>query len=262
MNRSFTFLLLLAVFSLSLYGQEIRKPILADRPDFTNSPNVLPLNTVQIESGIYFNREKFEIADIANEISNIGIFSTLVRVSISEMFEFRAGGEYLMRTEKIGENESTAKGLNSLYVGTKFQFLSSGKIPLNAAIILEVGLPFGASEFKPEKAEPRIYLSVAHDIAEPVSVTYNFGTQYQSSESNYLNFYSLSFGISISDRVGAIAEYYGFAGKTITPKHFVNAGLTYLQSSNLVVDLLFGKEITPDSDSWSMTAGFSVRLPD
>lgn len=262
MNRSYTLLLMLVVLSVSIFAQDTKKPIIPDRPDFTNSPNVLPLGTIQVESGIYFNREKFQIADAANEISKIGIFSTLVRVSISDMFEFRAGGEYLMSTVKTGVNETTAKGLNSLFVGTKFQFLSSGKIPLDAAVILEVGLPFGAAEFKPEKAEPRIYLSVAHDIAEPVSVTCNFGTQYQSSESNYLNFFSLSSGITISDRVGAIAEYYGFAGKTITPKHFVNAGITYLQSSNLVVDFLFGKEITAGSDSWSMTAGFSVRLPD
>lgn len=247
---------------LATSGMFAQKKMFSDRPDFTNSPSVLAVGFVQFESGIYFANEKFSDTDPAVEIQRIGILGTLVRIGISDMFELRFGGEYLMRNVKTGEAENNAKGLNSLMVGTKFQFLSVEKSFADAALILEVGLPFGSADFKPEKAEPKIYLAFARDLFEDVTLSCNAGTQYQSDNGKYLSFGSINTGVQLSERVGIFAEYYSLFSKETSPASFVDIGINYLQGKNLLVDLYFGKEVTPKTNAWFMGAGFSLRLPD
>lgn len=261
MKKGYLFLFILVILSSYVQGQEKVQSIIPDRPDFTDSPNIVPNGFVQIESGIYFSKEKLNSSNNALEISRIGVMGTVVRVGISELFEIRAGGEYLFETEKSDVEKIDRKGLNALMIGTKFQFLSSEKSFADAALMLEFTLPFGSSDYKPENAEPLMLLSAAHELYGPVSITYNLGTQYQSSGDNYLNFYSLNFGISINDRFGGFIEHYGLVDKQSSPKYYMGAGINYTQDSNLIVDFSFGKEITPNANYWQIGAGFSLRLP-
>lgn len=261
MLKKFYIFLLVLIQAGAVIAQPVEKKIIPDRPDFTNSARVVPQGSVQIESGIYFSKWTSDLSDPKLEINDVGIFSTLVRISLSDMFELRAGGEYLMRRFKEGISETNMKGLNALSAGTKFQFLNSDNSFADAAAVAEITLPFGSADFKPEKAEPRIYLSLSHSLFEPLSVTYNGGMQYRSELEENMYFYSVSFGIEISDRIGAFAEHYGLLLKTGTPRYFADAGFTYLQNDNLMVDIAFGREFTMDVNSWFITAGFSIRLP-
>ncbi len=261
MLKNIFIFVLIIIFAGTINAQQLNYKIVPDRPDFTNSPLVVPMGSVQIESGIYFSKWSSDQSVPKLETNDIGIFSTLVRVSLSEMFELRAGGEYLMRRVKEGSLETNLKGLNALYAGTKFQFLKSENSFADAAAVAEIALPFGSADFKPAKAEPKIYLSLAHLLSGPFSVTYNAGTQYQSGIEEYLYFYSISFGIEISDRIGGFAEHYGMLLNSAAPRYFADAGISYLQNENLMVDLSFGKEFTPDANYWFISAGFSIRLP-
>jgi len=261
--KKFFFMLGFAICCSTLsFGQSKVLPLIPDRPDYTNSPNVLPIGYTQIESGIYFSKDKIDIAGTSIETSSIGILSTLVRVGLADMFELRFGGEYLMQNVKTGPGEVNSKGLNALMVGTKFQFLSEAKGLFDAGLILEINLPFGSADFKPEKAEPRIYVSAGAALSKQVSLTGNFGTQYESSDNSYLNFYSLSCGVNLSNRFGFFVEEMAYFTINSNPQHIINAGINYLMRPNLMADFYFGKQISSDSNFWLMGAGFSYRLPD
>lgn len=258
MKKYLLFLVALIFISSVMPGQKKSIPMNPDRPDYTNTPIILPIGYVEIESGIYYSHEK---TSPGIETSNIGILGSLVRVGVSDQFEIRFGGEYLMKNVKTGTAESNGKGLNALMVGTKFQFIRAEKSFIDGALVLEVGLPFGSADFKPEKAEPKFYLALRHDITDDIDFSYNFGTQYQSDGDLYLDFYSLSCGIQITDRIGAFVEHYGVLSKNLLPSYHIDAGINYLQKSNLLVDLSFGKEVTAGGSYWFIGAGFSYRLP-
>jgi hypothetical protein len=259
MKKYLLFLFTLLFVSSGALAQKKIIPMNPDRPDFTNTPIVLTLGYVEIESGIYYSHEKVEPGV---ETSKIGILGSLIRVGVSDQFEVRFGGEYLMENIKTGETESDFKGLNAIMVGTKFQFINAEKNFIDGALVLEIGLPFGSAEFKPEKAEPKFYLALRHDITDNIDLSYNFGSQYQSDGDLYLDFYSISCGIQITERMGAFVEHYGLLSKNLLPSYHIDFGLNYLQKSNLVVDLTFGKEVTAGASYWFMGAGFSLRLPE
>ncbi len=261
MKKSLFIIYMLLFISKGAFAQKVIPPIIADRPDFTNSPNVLPIGFIQIESGIYYSNEKFDKYTPELKISRTGILTTLVRIGVSELFELRFGGEYLIETMALGNINANHSGLNAVMVGTKFQFLSSGKSFADAALLLDVNLPLGSSHFRPENLEPKLYFSLSHDIWGPFSATCNLGTQYQSIIEKYLNFYSLSGGIEINDKIGAFIEHYGLFRNNIFPKFFLGVGFNYLNKSNFIFDLSIGREITPETNFWLFSAGFSMRFP-
>jgi hypothetical protein len=239
-----------------------RKPMVTDRPDQTDSPVTIPIGYVQIESGLLYSNQKFENLNPSVEIFDISFLGTLVRYGITENIELRFGGEYLFQSTKINDVVSEKKGLSALVAGAKLQLISSEKSFLDAALICDIALPFGSSDFKPEKLEPKAALSVSHPLVGPLKIGYNFGTQYRSNISKYENFYSVSLGWEVSDIYGVFLENYGKFMKSATPAFFLDAGVTYLHSFNIQVDLYFGKEITPSTNAWFIGAGFAIRLPD
>ncbi len=261
MKKHLLFLLLLLFAAAECYAQEIVLPIVPDRPDFTNSPDVIQPGFVQIESGIDYSFKKNNILIPSLETYDLGIFGTVIRSGVSENLEIRFGGGYLIRDSKWGGAETNAKGISGLMIGAKYQFLNLPEILPKAAVVIEVGLPFGSSEFKPSKAEPNIYLSLAHDITGHFSVTYNAGAQYRSSDDKFIDFYSLSFGIKAGERMNIFVEHYGLAASGIIPSFYIDAGISYLQSRNIIVDLHFGKGLKNGINEWYAGAGFTLRLP-
>lgn len=263
MKRIFLTLIFFSILLTSVSAQEKNPPVSPDRPSFSTSPVTIRPGYIQFESGITFSKEKISDSGREIEISDIGVLGTTVRIGISEMLELMFGGGYLIENVKSGAlQEINRKGLNDLMLGAKFYFLSSANSILDAGLIFNLRLPFGSSDFKPEKAEPKLCLAIKHNITDGVELNYNLGTSYEDVGAEYRNFYSICCGLQITERIGIYAEHYGSFSKTMLPTYFADAGISYLQSSNIMVDLSFGKEITAGTSYWFMGAGFTYRLPD
>lgn len=263
MKRIFLTLMFSSILITSVSAQEKNSPLSPDRPSFSTSPVTIKPGYVQFESGISFSKEKISDSGRETEISDIGVLGTTVRIGISEMFELMFGGGYLIENEKSGAlKEINRKGLNDLMLGGKFYFLSSANSIMDAGLVFNLRLPFGSSDFKPENAEPGLCLAIRHNITDVVELNYNIGTSYVDAGSEYRNFYTICCGMQMSQRIGIYAEHYGIFAKTMMPAYYADAGISYLQSSNIMVDLSFGKEITAGASYWYMGAGFTFRFPD
>jgi hypothetical protein len=263
MKRIFLTLVFSSILITSVSAQEKNSPLSPDRPSFSTSPVTIRPGYVQFESGISFSKEKISYSGREAEISDISVLGTTVRIGISEMFELMFGGGYLIENEKSGAlKEINRKGLSDLMLGGKFYFLSSANSIMDVGLIFNLRLPFGSSDFKPENAEPKLCLAIKHNIADVIELNYNIGTSYVDAGAEYRNFYSVCCGLPMSERIGIYAEHYGFFSKTMMPTYYADAGISYLQSSNIMVDLSFGKEVTAGTSYWFIGAGFSLRLPD
>lgn len=262
MKRLFLLFLFYALLISSAGAQEKNLPLSPDRPSFSTSPVTIQPGYVQFESGISFLKEKIPHLNEETEISDIGVLGTTVRVGVSEKFELMFGGGYLIENEKgYMVPEVNRKGLSDLMLGTKYHFFSATGGVIDAGVVFNLFLPFGSSDFKPENAEPKISLAIKQKVTDYIELNYNFGTRYQDAESAYRNFYSICCSVQLTERIGAYAEHYASFSKSLLPAYYAGAGVSYLQSSNIMVDLSFGKEITAGADYWYAGAGFTIRLP-
>ena len=262
MKQMFRFFLVVLFMTSTAFAQKTLVSVITDRATFTQSPNLIPIGYVQIESGILYSSEKFEKLNPNVDISNISFLKSLVRYGVSDLIELRFGGEYLFQSITTGESVVNNKGLSSMMAGAKFQFLTSENSFMDAALLLELALPFGSSDFKPEKVEPKIIMALSRELNGSIGISGNLGTKLQSLNNKYTNFYGVNINFRLDEKFSLFAENYGHFTVSVLPKYFITAGAGYLHKSNIQVQLYFGSEITPSASHFFIGAGFAMRFPD
>ncbi len=255
------FLILFFGVSLGLNAQEKEAvdELITDRPDATESPNTVPLKSLQIETGVYY--ESFEEAYIKYEL--IGYNTTLLRYGLLKNLELRLGWSFEEgRTTVDGDQlDDITSGFSPLLLGMKVEIIEEKGLRPDIGLLLHLNLPFLAStDYRPETTGANFLFSFAHTISEKSSIGYNIGAQWgdDSPELSYL--YSLACGYSFTDKFGVYAEVYGDLPEDNRANHLWDAGLTYLLQNNIQLDTTIGKSFTPGQDLL-LSAGMSIRIP-
>jgi len=89
MFRIITFSFLLSLFLLpAAFSQEINP----DRPDQTESPDILNKNNFQIESGLFYEKDNSESGA---KIENFNLPEILMRYGLSRIIEIRLSVNYV-----------------------------------------------------------------------------------------------------------------------------------------------------------------------
>ena len=123
----------LLILLLAIYGQNFAQ-IETDRPDFTESPNIVPTGALQIETGFVWEKDfvfyQSPFGKYSWEYNNFTYNSTLFRYGLSEKIELRANIQYnslqfvelknltgFLDAEFIGD--SIVEGINTSFIGFK-----------------------------------------------------------------------------------------------------------------------------------------------
>lgn len=241
---------------------EKRAELITDRPDVTESATVVPLKTLQIESGfIYENILRSPALDSLFITFN----TTLLRYGIAEYFELRIGIEYLgsYNNNKTMMNERIDIGTGPLYLGMKIQVAKeTGWLPEIAAIP-GLNLPFTAFQpFRSPYIEPEIVFAFSNTINEWLSLGYNLGFFYYHEDRSFLYSYSVAMGVEIFDNFGSYIELNGYLPSNSHASHYLNGGLVFLPLQNLQLDCFAGLGLNSYSSDFHWGFGFSWRLPD
>lgn len=233
--------------------------LITDRPDATESPTVIPKGYLQVETGSFF--ESFDKNSFKTESFTFN--TTLLRIGLLNNLELRVGWDFTEISTSLNGNKlsNVASGLNPLLFGFKSGIAKEkGAFP-EIGILGHIYLPFTASrDFKPETTGVDFRFSFAHTLSESSSLSYNLGAAWgdDSSEASYV--YTIAYGQSISDKLGAYVELYGDMPENSSSNHFWDAGLTYLLSDSVQLDATIGSSITEGQDLL-LSAGISFRLP-
>lgn len=246
---------------LSFQAQDIvaLKPFETDRPDMTEASSTVPQGYLQVETGGFY--QTFEKNQIKTE--NFTYNTTLVRYGLSNNFELRLGWNLQEDVTQINGQklDNVSSGISPLLLGMKVYITEEkGWIP-EISLIGHVFLPFTAStDYRPETTGVDFRFSLAHTLSEKSSLGYNLGMAWgnDSPEASYI--YTIAYGYSISEKLGAYVELYGDLPEDIKAIHLWDAGLTYLISNDLQLDMSFGTSITEGQDLL-ISAGLSFRLP-
>ncbi|MGI8495603.1 MAG: transporter [Pyrinomonadaceae bacterium] len=220
------------------------EPIITDRPDFTESPDVVPRRfKAQIESGLTFAR--------VGNVKETAIGEILVRVPVAERVELRFGvPSYIFDRPANGDADDRATGFEDAFFGAKIALVKGAGEPgllkkPGVALLVGTSLPTGARTFRESSLQPEAALSVGTVLTERFSLASNIGYVRARQDGIGFNqfFGSLSLGAALTKRVGLYLEIYGFTrveAETRCSARFANGGLTYLVNKNFQLDARLG----------------------
>ena len=256
-NRRF-FIPIMLVILIAFVPTEAQ-PLVTDRPDQTESSSVVPEKSLQIESGVIFEKDQFTAAGQRIDTESFTIASTLLRFGLNKKIELRVNSEF--KLDQVSQNGQTNKfnGVNGVGIGAKlFLAHENGYLP-ESAVIIDLNLPIGEEEYVGNDATPRMLFTLSHTLSDIVSVGYNLGGEWFDNSMTLI--YSGVVGFALMSNMGYFLEFYGNTASGQQSAVQFDTGLTLLLQSNLQFDLSFGVALEHISPDYFIGAGLSYRIP-
>ncbi len=253
------------------HAETTEEPLVTDRPDFTESTEAVSAGRLQIEAGYTFT---FDRAGSDRQRDHTAA-EILLRIGVVADFELRIGWDGYTWTERQFEEEVTehgrkitretwSQGANDLSLGFKKKlFEQDGGIP-HFGVIGAITVPSGSPSLSSGDVDPEVVLLWAYDVTDTLALAGNVGFALPSN--NHGRFFqtsaSVSAGFTLTERVGAYAEYYGFyPNAEHTPAaHYVNGGFTYLINNDFQIDARIGVGLYEEADDFYVGFGFAMRF--
>ena len=239
------------------------EPLVADRPDFTESTTTVGRGVTQIEFGYtYEYDEDGDDRTRANSFPQL-----LLRQGIfTDWLEFRLGWTYLDEDTREGGTESSVDGSEDLYLGFKIALTPQEYMLPETAIILQMTVPLGSEGITADEVLPGINYIYGWELNE----TFSFAGSTQANRAvddtgeAYTEIaQSLVVGIGLTDRIGAYAEWYGLfphSANNVDDEHVANGGFTYHVTNNLMFDIEAGVGLNDAAPDYFLGTGGAVRF--
>ena len=253
--------LLFVSFLSAKAQQENNQPIdmITDRPDATESPNVVPKGSLQIETGAY--HESYEENGFTTDRNILN--TTLLRYGLLDNLELRLGWDYIEEINTINniKSKNRLSGMSPLLLGMKVPIANEKNCWPEIGFIGQLQLPFTAGDdFKPQTTGANFIFAFSHTLNDKSNLSYNLGGEWEDDSSEIAYIYSTSYGYSISDSFGAYIEIYGNIAEKSSSQQYFDMGVTYLLKPNIQLDATIGKSIDKGQDIL-ISAGISFRIP-
>jgi|WetSurMetagenome_2_1015567.scaffolds.fasta_scaffold199048_2 hypothetical protein len=255
--------LLFFAFSLflsfsNIYSQQI-EDIFPDRPDQTESPDILYRNFFQFEMGVNYEKNN---SDPDVKFTNYSIPEMLIRYGLHKNAELRLAVNYA-REEISSENFSDKNsGLKPLVLGIKFKLFDEKKLIPKTAILLNLDLPGTGNEiYRVKHISPELKILLSNDITDKIDLGYNVGISWDNEEKTNTESYTVSLGVNPFNKFSFFIESYGYFTKSVSPDFRMDYGIAYTFLKNLQADISSGLGLTKISPDYFIDFGFSFRLP-
>lgn len=242
-------IIVLVLFCQLGYSQDFPS-IQTDRPDQTECPFITPSGYLQLENG--FSHEKTN-----SNSGEIQAAAVLVRYGINANFELRLISEYVIDKNNMENNA----GFNPVLMGFKTKLLDEKGIIPTTSFIGHITIPkLASAPFQQKYYTPEFRFTMQHTISEKQSLSYNLGAEWNGETTEPTFVYTLTTGYSITQKIGAYVELYGFIPQLEKPDHRFDAGLTYLFNPNHQLDISGGMGLSTKSPDFFLALGYSFRF--
>jgi hypothetical protein len=253
MKKRYMACIFLILSSIKIYGQE---QIVTDRPDQTEASSTVPAGYFQVEAGALFMHEQL---NEQTEVRTAALPNALFRVGVVKHFELRVVVQPELIQTFVNDTELNEDfGMADLQVGFKLQLCEEKGWRPEIAVLSHLVLPTGTESYSMLNYGSINKLAFTHNLNDKHSIAYNLGYDYLGSGNGNL-FYSLAWGIGISEKVGLYVEGYGYYLDMVDPEVSGDAGFTYLLNNNVQLDYSFGVGINHLMNYHHL--GISFRIP-
>ncbi len=247
-----------------------------DRPDFTESPNVVPKGALQIETGFILENDvdliTYPFPGTAIEehtFRNITLNTTLFRYGLLENLELRFN--YALQSSALhqygiieqgqvwpspAELPDSAfdplRGFSTSFIGFKTNLYKNEK--LSIGFLGHLYIPELASgdfsKVSGQKIAPEFLIPLTYAISDRFGVAVQYGLTWDGVTPNPTTSYTLALGYGITDKLSFYVEPYGFLTNNGDELHLINGGFTYLITDDFQVDITGGlglNDAAPDN---------------
>jgi hypothetical protein len=246
-------------------GPDLEEPLVTDRPDFTEASVTVGYGVAQIEMGYTYTYD----SDGAGSTRSHSFPETLLRVgTLADWFELRFAWNYGdERNNEFGGPTGTASGAEDLYLGTKLALTPQESILPETALVLQMTVPTGSSEFTADEVLPGFNFLYGWDINDEWytagSTQLNRAIDDETSD-YYVEFaQSWTLGRAWTDRVSHYTEWFMFApasADTNHTEHYFNGGFAVLLNDDIQWDVRAGVGLNDAADDYFAGTGLSVRF--
>jgi hypothetical protein len=244
-------------------GPDLYAPIVTDRPDFTESTVTVGYGVVQLESGYTFTYD----SEDDDRTRSHSFPETLLRIGMfAEWFEWRIDWNYLEEETDIGGLEDSVSGAEDLILGMKIALTPQECILPETAIILQMSVPTGSSNFTADEILPGFNYLYSWDINDEWSTGGSTGIN-GAIDDITLDSYtevtsSWTLGHSWTEKLGSYAEWFVLipaSADTNPTENYFNGGFTYLINDDLQWDIRAGVGLNSGADDFFAGSGISFR---
>lgn len=268
------FLIIFLFVSVSVSGQEI-SIISSDRPDQSESPEVVSKNHTQFEVGFGYDKSQYTRVFPLGENGTVEYTSiteltstpeVLVRMGVFKDVEFRlstvlATTKWSNRPEGIFDTPAETR-FGPIGIGAKLKLSDEkGFIP-SIGMLVENSMP-GLTQKGGSIFNPSIRFCFSNELTNKISLSYNLGVDLVSDESSVATgLYTFAAEYSLSALAGVFGEVYGFIpfNDQISSSHYVDGGFTFLMNKNLQFDISGGYGLQKQITEFFIAAGAAFRF--
>ena len=231
--------------------------LVTDRPDFTESSEVVGRGVLQVESGLSFEDDRQE-GDRARVVSAPQL---LVRVGVTPRFELRFGGDgFVSQSIRTAGGTLETSGSSDAEIGFKFKLTTAPVAGFDAAILPSLSLPTGRDGLTSGGYDPGVKFTWARELPRGFGLSGNVNAALLTVDDrrDWEPSVSLSMGHGLVGEWSAYWETYGFFDGGSCACTF-NAGVTRGFGENLQLDVEAGRGLTASASDWFVGVGFAVR---
>jgi hypothetical protein len=232
------------VLTLSAAGTEAQDTgLITDRPDFTESPVVVPLGRVQIETGATWLRDQ--------GASAFGAPETLVRWTFAPRLELRVVLPDYIDAEGVS-------GLGDAGLGAKIELGRRGGWTMG--VIAGVSLPTGADGLGSDTVDPDVLLAAARDLTPAWSLGTQVTAAWRRTGDDLELGATLVVGTGLNARIGLFIEL-AASGVTGEPAAVVlHHGYTLALRPLMQLDVHAGAGLTDAAPGFLLGIGWSGQF--
>jgi hypothetical protein len=239
----------------------LKEPINPDRPDLTNGPLLVAPGHLQIETGYTYARTGPEKSSSLGEV--------LLRYAFDDRWEARLGLNSYDWIDSGVPGERRISGFEDPAIGVKVRLNgaeAADRAPGVPALglLLNTTIPVGARALTADAWQPTATFALHWDLPAEWSLESNLGYTYAADSGRRFDqlFASASAGFQLNEKWGGFLEGYVFSKESAdgSATHYADAGLSYLVSNDLALDVRFGVGLDKPHPNWFTGLGASVRF--
>lgn len=228
--------------------------LITDRPDFTESSDVVGRGVLQIETGI-------TLEEPDPSVRQVTLPQLLVRIGLGSRVELRLASDgYVSQSLAEAGGRHRHSGRSDIEVGAKVKLIDADRAGFDLALIPAISLPTASADFGSHGYDPGVKLTVARDLPREFGLSANLNTASVTEGDGrvWSREASVSLGHALTGPFGAYWEAYGSfdrGGCDCT----LNTGVTMALGANRQVDVEVGRGVSGDARGWFVGLGFAVR---
>jgi hypothetical protein len=228
-----------------------------DRPDFTESSEVVGHGVLQVETGFTFESDRSDQV-ISRSITTP---SMLLRFGVGPRVELRFGGDGFLRSWTNVPSMPAVSGYSDVEIGVKVKFLAGDRFDMS--VIPIVAVPTRNAHYSSGTYDTTVKLTWAAELPRDFSLSGNLNVARLSDDLGRFSqtAVSASLGHDLGAGWGGYWEGYVFAPmeRDTGAGWTVNTGVTRGIGSNMQFDIEAGRGVSAAAPDWFVGFGFAVR---